>query len=112
MLHILNLPDSYSPTMTQLLQALTEMTKYLNESDHDPGNSTSVTQVGIMQTAVGVLFCQVESLALAEKIALGDSSDPDAQRLLAAAGASSLQLIESSTSLFSSTAQITSSSSH
>lgn len=112
MLHILNLPDSYSPTMTQLLQSLTDMTKYLNENDHDPRNSISVNQVGIMQTAVGVLFCQVESLALAEKLAHGHSSDPDAQRLLAVAEASSLQLIKRSNSLFSSTAQITSSSSH
>ena len=95
--------------MEQLLQSVTQMVKYLNGNDHDPKNHE---QVGIMQSTLGILFCQVESLAWAEKLVKEHSTDPNAQKLMSVAEESSLRLLKGAASLFSSTAQITSPNSH
>ncbi len=109
MLHILNLPTPYSETMGQLLQTVDQMVKYLNDTNHDPQN---VEQVGIMHSTLGVLHCQVESLAFAEQLVRENSTDPGAEGLLVMAKYSSLELLKRAASLFSSTAQISGSHSH
>ncbi len=99
MLQILKMQKPYSATMTELLKTMSELSDYLRNDEY---TAEDAARVGAMQSALGVLLSQAETLALAEQIV---HKDPGAAELLTQAEATAMLLIEKAKACFASAAK-------